>query len=127
MQLAFEVFETNPISFWAIIGLGIHHTDTQGRGHPVHRRKRRWGGALRKSPNRYERRAAARRDRAIRALTQSDHQQQSAIYKFERSDLAKRTQFLFEIRGTYCFDLRVSVQPAGDVEFVDEGETPFEP
>jgi hypothetical protein len=34
---------------------------------------------------------------------------------------------LFEIRGTYYFDLLVSLQPAGDAEFIDEGEPPFEP
>ena len=39
--------------------------------------------------NRYERRAAARRDRAIRALTQNE------IYRRQWAMLAKRSQFPF--------------------------------
>jgi hypothetical protein len=36
-----------------------------------------------------------------------------------RSDLAKRTQFLFAIRRTYCFDVGIPGQPAG-IEFIEE-------
>jgi hypothetical protein len=38
----------------------------------------------------------------------------------KHENLAKRTQFLFAVRATYCFNLRVSVQPAAGVEFIDE-------
>jgi hypothetical protein len=58
--------------------------------------------------NRYKRRAAARQT-AIRALTQSEHCDKMQFENSKCSDLAKRTQFLFEIRGAYCFDLLVSV------------------
>jgi hypothetical protein len=47
--------------------------------------------------SRYERRAAARRDRAICRLMQSE----DAICSSKCSDLAKRTQFLFAVRATY--------------------------